>query len=97
MAVGMAAATQMMRPGGAMAPDVPPPLLPVTRVHVARDGKAAGPFTLPQINQQVEAGELSAGTLVWYKALGEWRRADQAPAIAELFDNDQPPPLPPAV
>lgn len=106
MAMGMAAAAQMMggargngfagAPAGAPAgADVPPPLLPVTRVHVARDGRAAGPYTLAQINQQVEAGDIDAATLVWYKALGEWRRADQAPALDGLFADDTPPPLPP--
>jgi len=97
MAVGMAAATQMMRPGAPLASsaaDVPPPLVPVIRVHVARDGESTGPFTLAQINQQIESGEVSADTLVWYKSLGQWMRADEAPTLSGLFDDDQPPPLP---
>ncbi len=94
MAVGMAAATQMMRPGAPIGGDVPPPLMPVVRVHVARDGAAVGPYTLPQIGQQVDEGQIAADTLVWYKSLSAWQRAADAPALSELFDDSLPPPLP---
>lgn len=93
MAVGMAAASQMMRHGAAVT-ETPPPLLPVVRVHVARNGQTTGPFTLLQVAQQVEEGGIRADTLVWYKSLEQWVRADTAQALAELFDGAQPPPLP---
>jgi len=95
MAVGMAVASQAMRQVPGATHDIPPPLVPVMRIHVAQNGASTGPFTLSQINQQIELGAVSANTLVWYKALGDWTVAGDAPALSHFFEDDTPPPVPP--
>ena len=74
-------------------PAAPPPPLPgAVTFHVDSGGQASGPFTVPQLQQAVAGGQLTASTLVWSQGMAGWTPAGQVPALAGLFV--EPPPLP---
>jgi hypothetical protein len=57
------------------------------------DGKQAGPFSPPQLQEQLTAGKLSRDTLAWQEGMTQWIPAGQVPALASLFAS-APPPVP---
>lgn len=72
----------------------PPPLPGAQSFHVAVNGQQAGPYTVPQLQQAVAAGQIDGQTVVWTNGMAAWTPASQVPALAALFAA--PPPLPPA-
>lgn len=76
-------------------PAAPPPLPMQTTYHVDQNGQAAGPFGVPQLQQAVAAGQVTASTLVWAQGMASWTPAGQVPELARLFA--EPPPLPPSM
>lgn len=106
MGMGFAMANQMgqaMVPGQPQGPapqqpqaPVPPPLPQASQFHVAIDGKQAGPFDTPALQQQVTAGKLTRDTLVWKQGMAQWTAAGQVDELKSLFGGTvPPPPLPP--
>lgn len=77
--------------GGTPAPP-PPPLPTAVTFHVDQGGQATGPFSVPQLQQALVSGQLTASTLVWSQGMAGWTPAGQVPALAGLFN--EPPPLP---
>jgi membrane protease subunit (stomatin/prohibitin family) len=77
------------------AASAPPPLPQASKFHVALGGQSAGPFDLPALQQQVQAGQLTKETLVWKDGKANWTPAGQVPELANLFGGPTPPPLPP--
>ncbi|WP_372799769.1 SPFH domain-containing protein [Paracoccus seriniphilus] len=80
----------------APAPVAPPPL-PGKQVetvwHVARDGKADGPYGRGHLGRLAAKGEFARDTLVWTPGQDGWLPADDVPELAQLFTM-MPPPLP---
>lgn len=70
-----------------------PPPIPGTVVYwVANNGQQCGPYTMQQLQQMVQNGEVSAQTYVWKQGMLNWEVAGNVSELAGLF----PPPLPTA-
>ena len=90
---------QQSQMGGAPVPPpmpgaVPPPMpgaMPALAVHVAINGAQQGPFDFPQLQQMVQAGQLTPTTMVWMAGLAQWTPASGVPALAMLFQPTPPP------
>ena len=53
-----------------------------------------GPFTIEELKQK----GIRQDTLVWYKGMVEWKRADKFPELKDILKEvDAPPPTPPEV
>jgi len=95
LAMGQQVARQMSDPGPAQSPHaapVPPPL-PTAEWYVGRNGVREGPFDLSTVQQQIAAGTLTAGTLVWKAGMAGWIAAGEQAELRSLFAA-VPPPLP---
>ncbi len=90
-------ATGMGGPMGGMSAPMGPPPLPMEMWHVATGGKSDGPYTIQQMAQGVQNGQLQKGTLVWSQAISNWTPVEQVPQLAPLFNAvpPSPPPIPP--
>jgi len=71
----------------------PPPVPKGAAFYIVLDGKQAGPFSPPQLQEQLTAGKLSRDTLAWQEGMTQWTPAGQVPALASLFAS-APPPVP---
>lgn len=83
-------APQFNGPAGA----VPPPLSPQAGFFAAINGVQSGPFTLPELQNRIQSGQIARQTLVWKNGMAGWVPAEQATEISGLFAT-VPPPLPP--
>ncbi|HSN20059.1 MAG TPA: SPFH domain-containing protein [Usitatibacter sp.] len=96
MGAGIAMGAQMMNSfgaGAAAGASVPPPIPGAIAFHVAVGQGEAGPFDLPALRQQVAAGQLTRGSLVWRSGMAQWAKAGDVQELAPLF-ADVPPPIP---
>ena len=95
MAGMMAGMGQTMQ--GAM--NTPPPM-PTVQFYVGVNGQQIGPFTLPQLTQLVQNGQLTQQSLVWKQGMAGWEQAGSVQELASLFapptpaPGATPPPLP---
>lgn len=97
MGVGFAVANKMAETLNKPATANPPPV-PDTHWHVAAGQASTGPYTLAQLQQQVQAGQLTAATLVWQAGMANWQAAGSIPTLQVLFTNTlTPPPIPPSL
>lgn len=81
---------QAVAPGAA-----PPPLPQAAAFYVAIDNQQRGPFDMNTLRSLIDAGQLKPETLIWSQGMANWAPAQQAPALAALFQQNTPPPLPP--
>jgi uncharacterized protein DUF4190/uncharacterized protein DUF4339 len=51
------------------------------QIHIARDGKQLGPFSLAEINRQLSAGILSLTDNAWYEGASEWAPLSTIPGV----------------
>src|SRR5437870_1893090 len=51
------------------------------QIHIARNGKAMGPFSLEEINRQLTAGTLSASDQAWYEGAAGWAPLSTVPGV----------------
>jgi membrane protease subunit (stomatin/prohibitin family) len=96
MGMGMAMAKQIgeaIAGEAAAAPATPPPIPQERAFHVARDGRPTGPFSTGELKRQIEAGELTASSLVWTQGMSAWASAQSVAELASLF-GAPPPPIP---
>lgn len=98
MGMGFAMAQRMAQMGAAPAPtaqpvSAPPPLPNAATWHAAINGQSQGPFTLVQIQNAIQAGQVDRATLVWCNGMGNWQPASEVAQTAGLFAA-APPPLP---
>ena len=103
--MGMALGQQMgqmmgagQQHGYAPGPPGPPPLPQALQFHAELNGQAAGPLTVDQLRQYVNAGQLTPNSNVWAPGMPNWVPAQSVPALAPLFAAPPPatpPPLPP--
>ena len=75
----------------------PPPMPGTANVSymVTANGQQFGPFNMPQLQQMVQNGQLTAQTYVWKQGMPNWELAGNVPELASLFGT-VPPPTPPA-
>jgi membrane protease subunit (stomatin/prohibitin family) len=83
----------------AAGPASAPPVLPVSQAapaewYAAQDGKQAGPFAKPDLQEAARAGRLTRDTLVWRRGMPQWTKAGEVSELRDLVDS-VPPPLPP--
>jgi hypothetical protein len=52
------------------------------QIHVARDGKQLGVFSLEEINRQLAAGSLSLSDQAWYEGAASWAALSTVPGIS---------------
>lgn len=52
------------------------------QIHIARDGKQLGPFSLEEINRQLAAGTLTLSDNAWYEGAAGWAPLSSVPGVA---------------
>jgi len=73
----------------------PPPAAPAApqiQLQVMVGGQQQGPFGMPQLQQMVAAGQITADTMVWGPGMAAWQAAGTVPALAAFFAPPPPPP-----
>jgi hypothetical protein len=66
------------------------------QIHVARDGKQVGIFSLEEINRQLAAGTLSLSDQAWYEGAAGWAALSTVPGVSAAAAT-RPSPVSPAV
>ena len=51
------------------------------QIHIARDGKQLGPFSLEEINRQLAAGTLNLSDQAWYEGAAGWAALSTVPGV----------------
>ena len=95
--IGLAMAQQMAQQvqqpqQGQMAP---PPIPSAPSYYMAVNGQQQGPYTVQQLAQLAQSGQLTAQTLVWTQGMAAWTPAGSIQNLAALFMTNTPPPIPP--
>jgi membrane protease subunit (stomatin/prohibitin family) len=85
---GMAAPTN---PIGGM--QTPPPA--GNMYNVAVNGASSGPFSVAQLQQMTQQGQLNAQSLVWTNGMANWQAAGTVAELSALFAASVPPVPPP--
>jgi hypothetical protein len=67
------------------------------QIHVARDGKQLGPFSLEEINRQLAAGTLSLSDQAWYEGAAGWAALSTVPGVSAAAPVSAPPVFPATV
>lgn len=98
--MGFAAGGQMFNIGQQtmapqpMAPPIAPP--PIDPFYLYLNGQQVGPVQQQQLQQYVQAGQLTPDTMVWKNGMAQWQAAKTVPDLQQLFAANCPPPMPPA-
>lgn len=66
------------------------------QIHVARDGKQLGVFSLEEIRQQLAAGTLKISDLAWYEGAAGWAPLSGVPGVGTPAPAVTPAPQPAA-
>ena len=64
---------------------VSPPIIPVTKFFVAKEGKPTGPFEITALRTMVSLGELNSDSLVWKEGMAEWQKAGLQSELTGIF------------
>jgi membrane protease subunit (stomatin/prohibitin family) len=83
--------------GGAPGGMTPPPPPPIVQYNVAVNGQTTGPFTMVQLAQMVQSGQLTNNSMVWKQGMAGWVAAGTVQELAPLFAQVPPPPPPPVL
>lgn len=67
------------------------------QIHVARDGKELGVFSLEEVNRQLAAGTLRLTDLAWYEGAAAWAALSTVPGVIAAPASATPPVSPAAV
>ena len=51
------------------------------QIHIARDGKPIGPFSLDEVNRQLAAGTMSLSDQAWYEGATGWAPLSTVPGV----------------
>lgn len=51
------------------------------QIHVARDGKEVGIFSVEEVNRQLAAGTLKLSDLAWYEGAAGWAALSTVPGV----------------
>jgi len=60
------------------------------QIHVARDGKQLGVFSLEEINRQLTAGTLSLSDQAWYEGAAGWAALSTVPGVGAAAPGSAP-------
>ena len=66
------------------------------QIHIARDGKQLGPFSLEEINRQLAAGTLSLSDNAWYDGASGWAPLSTVPGVTATAGSSRGATPPPA-
>jgi Domain of unknown function (DUF4190)/GYF domain 2 len=66
------------------------------QIHVARDGKELGVFSLEEVNRQLASGTLRLTDLAWYEGAASWAALSTVPGVS-VTPTSGPPVSPAAV
>ena len=91
---GMAGAVGGMMGGMNQEKQTPPPP-PQVEYSVSVNGQQTGPFAWQQLQQMVQAGQITKDTHVWKQGMAGWLTAGEVQELANLFGAVPPPPPPP--
>ena len=64
------------------------------QIHIARDGKPMGPFSLEEINRQLAAGTLTLSDQAWYEGAAGWAPLSTVPGVSSSAPTGTLPPQP---
>lgn len=67
------------------------------QIHVARDGKELGIFSLEEINRQIAAGTLRLTDLAWYEGATAWTALSTVPGVTSAAPASGGAPVSPAI
>lgn len=59
----------------------------VTPFKIMINGQEQGPFTLDQLKQMIQDGQLFRNTMVWQQGMTSWSEAEQVPELNDLFKS----------
>jgi hypothetical protein len=97
-ALGNQMAGMMNQMGGTMqqAANTPPPA-PVSQYYVAVNGQQSGPFSVAQLQQLAQQGQINMQTLVWKQGMAGWEPIANVAEVASALMPPTPPvpPVPP--
>lgn len=95
-ALGNQMAGMMNQMGGTMqqAANTPPPA-PVSQYYVAINGQQSGPFSVPQLQQLAQQGQINIQTLVWKQGMAGWEPIANVAEVASALMPQTPPAMPP--
>jgi Domain of unknown function (DUF4190)/GYF domain 2 len=60
------------------------------QIHIARDGKQLGVFSLEEINRQLAAGTLSPSDQAWYEGAAAWAALSTVPGVSAAVPANVP-------
>ena len=66
------------------------------QIHVARDGKQLGIFSLEEINRQLAAGTLNLSDQAWYEGVAGWAALSTVPGVSAASAPGSAPQISPA-
>jgi hypothetical protein len=67
------------------------------QIHVARDGKELGVYSLEEVNRQLAAGSLRLTDLAWYEGAPGWAALSTVPGVSATPSSSAAAPVSPAV
>lgn len=65
------------------------------QIHIARDGKPIGPFSLEEVNRQLSAGTLTLSDQAWYEGAAGWAPLSTVPGVSTSASSSSTPATPP--
>ena len=51
------------------------------QIHIVRDNQKYGPYSLEQVHQHLNSGELNGSDMAWYKGAPGWMRLSLVPGV----------------
>jgi hypothetical protein len=66
------------------------------QIHIARDGKPMGPFSLEEVNRQLAAGTLTLSDQAWYEGAAGWAPLSSVPGVSSSASTGGTPASPPS-
>ena len=71
-----------------------PPPIPQSQYTLNINGQNMGPFSMRQLQQMVQNGQMTAQTYVWKHGMANWELAGNVQELVGLFGAVPPPPPP---
>lgn len=62
-----------------------PPVVPITKFYVAKDGKPTGPYDIDSLSDLIASGDFNPDSLVWKEGMPEWKKANTQSELSVMF------------